>query len=226
MDEWLSYSLSDLLLFSPETWYRLIARYNAAIWPVQLVTAAIGLSLFLAARRPTRASDRFIALMLAACWLWVALAFHIDRYATINWAATWFGTGFAFEAMLLVVVGLAGWLHIRSKTGRTGALLFLFALIVQPLIGPLVGRDWRTVEIFGVMPDPTVVATLGILLCANGRVRWALLAVPLLWCAISGMTAWTMAAPDAWVMPLAGGAALGVSLWRRRATRGRRSSEC
>ncbi len=57
-------------------------------------------------------------------------------------------------------------------------------------------------EVFGVAPDPTVVATLGVLV-ATDRTRWELLVVPLLWCAISGATLWTMQAPDALLMPAA-----------------------
>src|SRR6266567_893774 len=67
-----------------------------------------------------------------------------------------------------------------------GLAIFLFALVVQPLIGLLLGRTWRQVEIFGVAPDPTAIATLGLLLLATGRVRWEQLVVPLFWCAISG----------------------------------------
>ena len=34
MAVWLSYSLSDFLLFTPHTYYRLFELYNRAIWPV------------------------------------------------------------------------------------------------------------------------------------------------------------------------------------------------
>lgn len=64
------------------------------------------------------------------------------------------------------------------------------------------------VEIYGVAPDPTVLATLGILLLAAGRASWALVVIPILWCALSGAVQWTMESPDALVMPLAGVAVL------------------
>ena len=57
------------------------------------------------------------------------------------------------------------------------------------------------VEVFGIAPDPTVVATLGVLLVARGRNAWLLLPIPLLWCAISGATLWAMDEPDAFVLP-------------------------
>ena len=39
--EWWTYSLSDLLLFSPRTYYRLFELYNEAVWPMH-VAAALG----------------------------------------------------------------------------------------------------------------------------------------------------------------------------------------
>ena len=71
------------------------------------------------------------------------------------------------------------------------------------MIGPLLGRPWAQVELFGLAPDPTVVGTLGLVLLADGRIRWALLAIPLLWCAVTGLTLWAMGSPDALVAPVA-----------------------
>ena len=42
MSEWWTYSLSDFLLFSPRTYYRLFELYNVAIWPLQLVSPRAG----------------------------------------------------------------------------------------------------------------------------------------------------------------------------------------
>ncbi|MEM9591450.1 MAG: DUF6064 family protein, partial [Pseudomonadota bacterium] len=66
-----------------------------------------------------------------------------------------------------------------------------------------IGRAWSGVELFGLAPDPTVVGTLGVLLAAD-RIRWELLVIPVLWCAISGATLWIMESPEALLMPLAG----------------------
>ena len=44
MSEWWTYRLSDLLLFSPQTYYRLFELYNAAIWPAQVLAIALGLA--------------------------------------------------------------------------------------------------------------------------------------------------------------------------------------
>ena len=42
MSEWWTYHLSDFLLFSPRTYYRLFELYNAAIWPAQIVALGAG----------------------------------------------------------------------------------------------------------------------------------------------------------------------------------------
>ena len=81
--------------------------------------------------------------------------------------------------------------------------MLLFALAIEPLAAPLLGRGWRAIELFGVAPDPTAVATLGVLLLARGRRRWLLMIVPVLWCATTGLTLFAMKAPDFWIAPLA-----------------------
>jgi hypothetical protein len=126
--------------------------------------------------------------------------------------------GFALQALLLAWAGL-----VRDRirlsppadaAGWGGLAVFVFALAVQPLAAPLLGRDWTQVELFGVAPDPTAVATLGLLAAARAP-RW-LLALPVLWCAITGATLWTMAAPDALATPVVALLALILAVWSSR----------
>jgi hypothetical protein len=207
MSEWWTYTLSDFLLFSARTYYRLVELYNADIWPAQLVALALGFAILAIFFRSAAWRGKAVSTILAACWLWVAWVFHAERYATINWAATYFAIGFAAEALLLIWFGLIrGELPCApegSAVHVAGLGVFLFALIVQPLIGPIIGRPWTQAEIFGVAPDPTAIATLGILLLASRRTAWALMPIPIVWCAISGATLWTMKSQDALITPLA-----------------------
>ena len=149
MSEWWTYSLSDFLLFSPRTYYRLFELYNLAIWPAQLVAVALGVLIL--ALLPVW-KGRVVATILAACWLWVAWAYFLERYDTINWAASYFALGFAIVALLLLWIGVAYGLSfgpLSHPTGRAGLAVFLFALGVQPLIAPL-GRPWTQAEVFGI----------------------------------------------------------------------------
>jgi uncharacterized protein DUF6064 len=220
MSEWWTYSLSDFLLFSSRTYYRLYEIYNAAIWPAQVVALGLGLAIWALLRRFTASRGRAVAAILAGCWLWVAIAFHARRYATINWAAVYFGAVFTLEAALLiwfaVIRGRLSFDRSVDLATRAGRGIFLFALVIEPLVGPLLGRGWRGVEIFGVAPDPTAIATLGILLLASGGGRWALFVVPAVWCAVSGATLLAMKSPDSWIPPLAGALAVALAIRQKR----------
>ncbi|MGK9167983.1 MFS transporter permease [Inquilinus limosus] len=218
MSEWWSYRLSDFLLFSPRTYHRLFELYNAAIWPAQTASVLLGLAALMLLRRGGPIGGSAAAAILAACWAWVAIAFHLDRYATINWAAPWAAAGFLAQAALLVWLGvISNRLSAPPRlglAGRAGIGIFLFALLLQPAIGLLLGRGWRQAEIFGVAPDPTAIGTLGLLLAAAGPARWGLMVLPVLWCAATGATLWAMSAPDAWVAPAAALLALALAAWQ------------
>jgi hypothetical protein len=229
MSEWWTYRLRDFLLFSAGTYYRLFELYNAAIWPVQVAAVGLGLVILaLLVRRETETRGRVIAAILAACWLWIGIAFYGSRYATINWAAVYFGWAFGVEAALLIWLGaVRGRLRFdgpADAAGRVGLWIFVFALVLEPLVRPTLGRGWRQVEIFGVAPDPTAVATLGVLLRARVRGRWLLMVVPALWCAITGATLLAMKAPDFWIAPLAAAVTVALAAWQARGGDERRES--
>jgi hypothetical protein len=215
MDEWWTYTLSDFLLFSPRTYYRLLERHNEAVWPAHLLTVGLGLGIFILLRRSTSRADRVISAAIALLWAWVAWSFLLQRYATINWAATYFAWLFGLQVLLLVWLGvIRGRLRYRvsrDAAGFLGTTIFGLALGLYPLLGPLAGRPWHEAEVFGVAPDPTVLGTLGLLLLVEGRPRWGLLVIPVLWCAIAGATLWAMGSREALIPPLAALAVLVVS---------------
>jgi hypothetical protein len=218
MAEWWTYSLSDFLLFSPRAYHRLFELYNAAVWPLHLAALALGLAMIALASRGGPAGARITAGALSLCWLWVAWGFFHLRYATLNWAAEYAAVAFAIQAGLLLLLGRRRRAQTTSLSSNraVGIGLIVFAVIFQPLLGLLLGRPWRQVEVFGIAPDPTVVATLGALLVAEPHGKWALLAIPVLWCLIGGATLLAMGEIDAFVLPVAALATIATILVRRR----------
>jgi len=204
MPEWWTYSLSDFLLFSPRTYYRIVERHNGAVWPAQLVTLGLGVLIAGLLRGRDRWQGRLVAGIVGLLWAWVAWAFVWRRYATINWAASYLVGLFAVEVALLVWAGvMRGDLRFRWRAdaaGIIGSALFLLCLVGYPLFAPLVGRGWAQAEIFGIAPDPTVAATLGLLLLVEGAPGWGLLVAPVLWCLVSGATLVAMGSPEAWLV--------------------------
>ncbi len=225
MSEWWTYRLSDFLMFAPRTYTRLFELYNTEIWPLQIVATATGFAALWLAWRGVY--GRIVATVLAAVWIFVAWAYHWERYATINTAAPYYAVGFAVEALLLA------WYGIRRDSLRfdlqpapirwIGLALLAAGVVLYPLLAPLLGRPWTQAEIFGIAPDATAAATIGALLLAEGHIA-LLLALPLLWCAISALTLWTMEAPDvaAPASVLVLGAATAICRWRQGTMIGRR----
>ena len=235
MTEWWTYRPSDFLLFSARTYYRLFELYNADAWPGHLLALGLALVLWLALLQGRAWAPRAACALLAAAWLWVAWAFHSQRYAAINWAATWFAAAFAVQGLLLLSCALVREpgerIAVRQGPARSvGLALLLFALVVQPTLGVLLGRPWQQAEVFGLAPDPTALGTLGVLLLRPARTpngpaaprrpapAWRLWPIPLLWCAVTGMTLATMQAADALLMPAAALLAVVVGVSARPAT--------
>lgn len=215
MSVWLSYTLTDFLLFTPHTYYRLFALYNLAVWPLHLLAGALGFALLVLLFCGGAWRGRAIAAILAVCWLWVAWAYLVERYDTINWAARYFAIAFAVQAALLIVSGLVlnRFTPGRDRVSRAGAAIVVFALLLQPLAAPLFGREWLQMEFFGIAPDPTVAATIGVLL-AMRRAHVALLVIPLMWCALTGLTLWAMDVADALLMPAIAVLAVALTGWK------------
>lgn len=200
MSEWWTYRPEDFLLFSPRVYFRLFELHNEALWPGQFAALALlAVLVWLAAARPAN-HVTFIAALLGFIWVFVGRAFVLQRYATINWAAEHMAQLFSVEMLLLFLA--AGFGGLRGGPAGIGAVAgwFLIALATaQPLLAPLSGRGWASAEVFAIAPDPTAIATLGLLLTLRGPMTWVLVPIPLLWCAVSALTLWTMGEPAFWL---------------------------
>ncbi|TNE61293.1 MAG: hypothetical protein EP335_16460 [Alphaproteobacteria bacterium] len=219
MADWLSYNIQDFLMYAPGTYYRLFGLYNAAIWPTQLLAGAGTLFLLWQLNQQGRHMVRMAYLLLAVAFGAVAAGYFWSWYSGINWAAPYFAGAFALQALLLfgaaITAGpVAPWEGPPVWQRATGILVLLAAVFAVPLLPPLDGRPYGQAELFGLMPDPTVIGTFGAFM-ALGRVRWFLYVVPALWAAIGGAFLWAMESPLWWLMPAAALMALGVRLLPR-----------
>jgi hypothetical protein len=196
MTEWWTYRLSDFLMFSPRTYWRLVELYNRDLWPAHLVTLAAGLTLLwlVALARPAAGGIRAAA--LAAVWIWVGWAFHWQRYATINWAATWLALAFWVQAVLFVVFGVLPregkrrqarvWMRIA------GWALAVAGLVLYPLANLVTGRPWAQAEVFGMMPEPTALGSAGLVLAGRQPHAIWLCVIPMLSLGVGLATMWLL----------------------------------
>lgn len=206
MTEWWTYRPSDFLMFAPRTWWRLFELHNAAAWPLQPLLALGAVALWPALRHA--GALRAALVLLALAWFGVAWFFLWQRFAPIHWAAQGYALAFGVQALVLLALarradlgpGCGGWRHRTAQALLVAALLY-------PLVAPLSGRPWAQAEWVALAPDPTVVATLAVLLCCGAHtgltrglvavLRWGALA----WLLLSAATLFTMGSAQG-VVPL------------------------
>jgi hypothetical protein len=197
MSEWWTYRLSDFLMFSPATYWRLVERYNRDMWPLQLLTLTAGVVLLWLVTRRHRRAPAAAAIALAVAWLWVGWGFHWQRYAPINWAARYLAAAFLVQAaLLLVAAAFAARSNPDARRARSNRIgLSVAALgLLYPLGAVLAGRPMAQAEVFGLLPEPTALFTLG-LLAASGWKRRAWLGIIPVASLVTGLlTLWTFGA--------------------------------
>ncbi|WP_020654019.1 DUF6064 family protein [Massilia niastensis] len=217
MSEWWTYTLADLLMFSARTYYRLFELYNRDIWPAHVLADAAGMLVIGCIVRAGALAYRIAYSLLAVSWGWIAWAYHWERYADINIAAPYFAAGFSLQALML------GWLALQPNEvpaerapARLAAGIVGLSVIGYPLLALREGRGWVQAEIFGIAPDPTVAATLGVLLVSRGH--WVTWSIPIAWCAVNGATLMELQVDHAWLLPALAVVTVAVGLFSRRVT--------
>jgi hypothetical protein len=183
------------LPFSLDQFFEVFAQYNEGVWPMQVVLNALALVVIALLFRDRPSGNRVIAAMLSFLWAWTAIAYHFTFFTDINSAAWLFGAAFLFGALWFGWVGV-----IRSRLrfllrggirGWIGGLLILYALVIYPLIGYLLGHRYPAVPTFG-LPCPTTIFTIGVLFFAAAPLPRSVFAVPVLWSAVGSMAAFQL----------------------------------
>jgi hypothetical protein len=205
MSEWWTYSLEDVLMFRPRVYWRMFELENEALWPLHVPALLLGAAILVLVLRPAPWSGRAIGIALGVVWIWVAWSFLWGRYATINWTVAYVAPAFALQGIGLLWAGARGvWVpaFARSSATMIALGLYLYALVLHPLVAVVAGRPEQAAEVFGVAPDPTAIATLGLVAMAQGRTAWLLLVIPVAWCLVSAVTLYAMGSLQA-LIPLA-----------------------
>lgn len=222
MSEWLTYRPADFLMFSPGTYWRLFELHNAAWWPAQPALVAAGLAWLARSGRGATGAPRAGAAALALTWAFVGTAFVLGRYARINWAAPALATLPLAAALVLALLATRSDLRAAADPPRrrAGWLLVGWAVAAHPLLAWGSGRPFAQAEVIGLAPDPTAIATLGLVLAADAssiatrRLMRAAWIVAIGWCAVSAATLWTMGSVQA-AVPIAAVASAMLASRRR-----------
>jgi hypothetical protein len=177
--------------FTTDQFFDVFARYNMTLWPAQIALNALAVLALVLVYRARPSEGRWVAAILAALWAWMAMAYHFAFFSAINPAAWAFGAVSLLGAFWLAWVGVVqGRLQFEptnSLRGWAGAVLVVFALIVYPVLGRMLGHQYPQVPTFG-LPCPTTIFTVGVLLFGKAPFPRSVFVVPILW-SIVGSTA-------------------------------------
>ena len=217
MPEWLTYSLRDFLMFGPDVYWRLYELHNLAIWPLPLFSLLAGILVLLLLTSRHHSATRLACCVTALSWLG-ASCFLAIHYAPINWPVGYAIWLFPAQTVLMIVAAVYHDARPPSQARRpsriAGWSLLVLAVLLYPILGSVFGRDLAQAQTFGIAPDPTAVASLGLIeLVKAGRWILPLSIIPVSWCLFSGVTLMTLNAPEGWLLF----SALGVWLASRLA---------
>ena len=175
------------LPFTVDQFLDVFRQYNLAVWPAQWALFALGVLAVLLGLKG-RSTSRWVSGLLALLWLWMAGAYHLAFFASINRAALLFATAFACQGLLF------GWIAARrpdvsyrptsSVAAILGALMVLYALVVYPVLGYIFGHRYPALPTFGV-PCPTTILTLGFIVWAGPTLPRLVRVVPLAWAVVA-----------------------------------------
>ncbi|MGD8867282.1 MAG: DUF6064 family protein [Gemmatimonadales bacterium] len=165
--------------------------YNRTLWPGVLALWVVSVVFVLGWLLRRRTGHRALSGLLAAHWVWSAIAYHLAFFASVNPAAPVFAILFVAEAVLLFWFGV-----VRSRlvftVGRSFRHVLAVALILYALVYPLLnlalGYQFPRSPTFGV-PCPSTLLTAGLLLAVAPAPPWTVLAIPILWTIIGGSAA-------------------------------------
>ena len=198
METYLDYSLQDLLLFSPEVYFRSLILYNAKLWPAQIIALIAGLCLLWICIKGPRGGVYLISGILALAWASCGVLFHLQHFHDINWLATIYGWMFVLEGFLIILwcLCLPEKFEIFTKTIDHswakwfvfGNLLSLIAVCAFPFITLLDGQALKGGQLFALFPAPTILATLGVAFCLR-KIPLILLLIPFIYTIIGFLTA-------------------------------------
>jgi len=161
-----------------------VSQYNEAIWPFQFVALALSfLGVYLAFRK-NKTSDRIIVGMMIFFYLWNALLFWLPA------ARQGFTTGyvfvviFLFEAAYLLYAGLKERLSFNFKSSVTaiiGVVVIAYGLIIYPIVGVLIGREYPALIFSPFLSCPLNIWVMGMFLLTDKPLPRCLVVVPFVW---------------------------------------------
>ena len=170
--------------FTIKEFLEVFKNYNQSVFPIQIIFYLLvfyGLYLLF---KNHKHKNIFLNSLIAFLWLWIGIVYQLIFFTTINKAAYAFGILFIIQGFMFAYFGayknLVSFKFSNSVSVITGIIFIVYALIIYPVLGYLLGHQYPYSPTFG-LPCPTVIFTFGLLLFTDDKIPVYLLIIPLLW---------------------------------------------
>lgn len=167
----------------------MLELFNTNLWPVHVIMYALAFVAIFFAIRKTHNSGLVITVILGFFWIWVGIVFNLLYFSKLYSMAYLFLGLFILEGIILAIQGLFRHrltFRVRADIfGFTGGVLIIYALAGYPLIGYATGRGLEHLLYAGMMPCPTTIFTLGMLLWTEKPIPKLVPVIPVVY-ALSG----------------------------------------
>jgi len=197
-----------MLPFTSVEFFDVFASYNNALWPLQIVAYVLGVVALGLLFWPSQVGDRVISAILAAMWLWNGIVYHWIFFSAINPLAFIFGAFFAIQGLIYLVEGVLrsqlNFCVARDLRSLVGIAFMIYAAVLYPIVGNLLGHSYPRTPTFGITPCPLTIFTFGMILLLRGAVRWWQNAIAFAWALVGGTAAFLLNVPQDFALLLAG----------------------
>jgi hypothetical protein len=203
--------------FSQAQFFDVFRLYNEAVWPIQWLLNLLAIVAAVLAIRGR--AFRLVCLILSMFWIWMGVAYHVLFFAKINPAAIVFGILFVAEGLIFLWLGVVRTrIQFRLKhalRGAVGIAFVVYALLLYPALGYLLGRRYPATPTFG-LPCPTTIFTFGMLLLATPSLPLRVLVIPAAWSILGFSAARSLSVTEDYGLLIAGIVATLLLTMRRR----------
>jgi hypothetical protein len=173
------------LKFSFDEFMAMLADYNDAIWPLQIIVYLVTIAILVMMFMKIRHTGKIIAAWLGILWIWVGIVFNLIYFSRVTQGGFVFGVIFIIQGLIFLYSSVArNDLAFQLNSGwkaLAGLIIMLYALIGYPALEYAWGRGYPELLPFGLAPCPLTVFTLGLLLLSVNKIPFYLVIIPVLY---------------------------------------------
>lgn len=200
IDFLLSFSLRDLLIFSPESYFKLFELSNSALWPLHIPLGFLVVTALVLSYKRQQNTSQLILIWLGLVWSFVGYWYFEIYYSQISTYSYILSYIFWAEACLFFLyvffsnhktintIELSKTSYKKWQAIIGGGFIF-YGLIIHPIVSLTIwNQPFNRFEFFSIAPDPTAITTIGFILLLPVKAKLLLIVIPCFWLLFSTMT--------------------------------------